>query len=58
MKMFASEIKKDTGYWLVRPGINAKCYEDFYRDSCVAIGWVRIGKIDVENHLMSLDELK
>lgn len=58
MKMFASEIKKDTGYWLVRPGINAKCYEDFYRDSCVAIGWDRIGKIDVENHLMSLDELK
>lgn len=58
MKMQATEIKRDTCYWLVRPGINAKCYDDFYKDSCVAIGWDRIGKIDLENHMTSLDELK
>lgn len=58
MKIQATEIRRDTRYWLVRPGINARCYEDFYNDSCVAIGWDRIGKIDGEDHLTSLAELK
>lgn len=58
MMIQATEIKRNTGYWLIRPGVNSKCYEDFYRDNCVAIGWDRIGKIDEREHLTSLDELK
>ena len=58
MKLQAMEIERDTKYWLVRPGINGRCYEKFYNDSCVAIGWDRIGKIDDEKHLTSLAELK
>lgn len=58
MKMRAMEIKQSTRYWLIRPGISAKCYEDFYADNCVAIGWDRIGKIDEDSYLMPLDEVK
>lgn len=56
--MKAVEIEQETCYWLVRPGVNAKCYEDFYKDSCVAIGWDRIGKIDEKENFYSLEELK
>ena len=56
--MDAMRIGNETNYWLVRPGVSGKCYEDFYKDSCVAIGWDRIGKIDENGHLASLEELK
>lgn len=25
-------IQNETKYWLVRPGVDAKCFDDFYRD--------------------------
>lgn len=52
------EIQKDTKYWLIRPGVGAKCFEDFYRDNCIAIGWDKIGNINDGTSITSLDSLK
>ena len=40
------EIQRDTKYWLIRPGVGAKCFEAFYKDNCIAIGWDKIGNIN------------
>lgn len=56
--MKAIEIRQETNYWLIRAGVGTKFFEEFYRDSCVAIGWDRIGKIGDENGMMSIEELK
>ena len=52
------EIQRDTKYWLIRPGVGAKCFEDFYRDNCIAIGWNKIGDISDGTNIISLDSLK
>lgn len=52
------EIQRDTKYWLIRPGVGAKCFEDFYRDNCIAIGWDKIEKISDGDNITSLDGLK
>ena len=43
---------------LVRPGINGLCFDSFKRDSVIAIGWDRIGKIDENEALMSIEKVK
>ena len=58
MKMKPVEIKNETKYWLIRPGVESKFFEDFYNDGCVAIGWDKIGKIDEGGQLFSLENLK
>ena len=52
------EIQKDTKYWLIRPGVGAKCFEKFYKDNCIAIGWDKIGNINDGDNITSLDNLK
>lgn len=53
-----NEIQRDTKYWLIRPGVGAKCFEDFSRDSCIAIGWDKIKNIESGEDIVSLDGLK
>lgn len=48
-------ISPEVKYWLVRPGINGLCFDSFKRDSVIAIGWDRIGKIDENEALMSIE---
>lgn len=52
------EIKQDTKYWLIRPGVNSTFFDAFYKDGCVAMGWDRIGKIDEDENIHSLEDLK
>lgn len=56
--MQAVEIKSNTRYWFVRPGINGKFYQNFYEDGCIAIGWDRIGSIYDSKNIMSIDDVK
>lgn len=51
-------ISPEVKYWLVRPGINGLCFDSFKRDSVIAIGWDRIGKIDENEALMSIEKVK
>lgn len=51
-------ISPEVKYWLVRPGINGLCFDSFKRDSVIAIGWDRIGKIDEDEALMSIEKVK
>lgn len=51
-------INPEVKYWLVRPGVNGLCYESFKKDNVIAIGWDRIGKIDEDDALVSLDSVK
>lgn len=53
----AKNIGKDTNYWLIRPGINNICFEQFKRDSVVAIGWDRIGNINSDT-IVELEKIK
>lgn len=53
-----NSIDKSTQYWLIRPGIEGKCFEDFYADSCVALGWDRIGDILLRDSYISLEKIK
>lgn len=53
----AKNIGKDTNYWLIRPGINNICFEQFKRDSVVAIGWDRIGNINSDT-IVELKKIK
>ena len=53
----AKNIGKDTNYWLIRPGINNICFEQFKRDSVVAIGWDRIGNISSDT-IVELEKIK
>lgn len=52
------EIQRDTKYWLIRPGVGAKCFEAFYKDNCIAIGWDKIGNINTGENIISLNSLK
>lgn len=51
------KIQRDTRYWLIRPGVDAKCFEDFHRDDCIAFGWDKIENISETNRI-SLEDLK
>lgn len=51
-------IDKNTRYWVIRPGIEAKCFENFYHDGCVALGWDRIGNIVLNDNYISMDSIK
>lgn len=53
-----NRIDKDTRYWVIRPGIEAKCFENFYHDGCVALGWERIGNIVLKDKYISMDSIK
>ncbi len=58
MKAKPIEIQQETKYWLVRPGVNSLFFDEFYNDGCIAIGWDRIGKIDENGQVYSIDSLK
>lgn len=58
MNMQAVEIKSNTRYWFVRPGISGKFYQNFYEDGCIAIGWDRIESVYDNEKLMSIDDVK
>lgn len=51
-------IGPEVKYWLVRPGINGLCFDSFKKDSVIAIGWDRIGKIDENESLVSLENVR
>lgn len=51
-------IQNETKYWLVRPGVDAKCFNDFYRDKCIALGWDRIDNLYGDQLSISFDSVK
>lgn len=51
-------ISESTQYWVIRSGIEAKCFEQFYRDGCVALGWDKVGKSILNENSVSLDYVK
>lgn len=51
-------IEKSTKYWVIRSGIEAKCFEEFAFDSCVALGWDKIGMALLNENCISIDYIK
>ena len=51
-------ISENTQYWVIRSGIEAKCFEEFYRDGCVALGWDKVGQSILSENSISLDYVK
>lgn len=39
-------IHKETKYWIIRSGIENEFFNEFYNDSCIAMGWDRITDIE------------
>lgn len=39
-------IHNETKYWIIRSGVENVFYDDFSKDSCIAMGWDRINDID------------
>lgn len=53
-----NKIERSTKFWIIRSGIEAKCFESFYTDKCVALGWDKIGSVLLSDKIISLDSIK
>lgn len=51
-------ISKETNYWVVRPGVEGKFFDDFYYDNSIALGWDKIKCIEQVKKLKSVEPLK
>lgn len=51
-------ISNETNYWVVRPGVEGKYFEEFYYDNSIALGWDKIKCIEHVKKLKSVDPLK
>lgn len=51
-------IERGTKYWVIRSGIEAKCFENFYQDKCVALGWDKIAQELSSDTIVGLDAIK
>lgn len=58
LNMNIPKIENDACYWIVRSGVEAKYFEQFYNDKCIALGWDKITNINMIKEQLNADSLK
>ena len=51
-------IGDDTNYWIIRSGVENAFYEEFFYNSCIALGWDRINDIESIENIDNIQQLK